>query len=29
MTSMENASMIRKAARDIMVGGNTLEMFDL
>ena len=25
---MENAAIIRKAARDIMVGGNTLEMFD-
>lgn len=25
---MENAAIIRKAARDIMVSGNTLEMFD-
>jgi hypothetical protein len=25
---MENAAIIRKAARDILVGGNTLEMFD-
>ncbi|MFY1045860.1 hypothetical protein [Chryseobacterium sp. GP-SGM7] len=24
---MENAALIRKAARDIMIGGNTLQMF--